>query len=903
MSLKERFNLSQLAIKYSRLTLFFWLAVTVAGLLAFFSLKYSLFPNITFPVVIVNARASIETVLDTEVQLTQPIEESLQSLAGLREFSSSTYSGHTVVKLLFRVGSDLEDSTERVKASLAQLSLPPNASLEVHPFNLNESTAISYAIKSENQSLPELSQIAQKQIIPAIARLSGVLRVDLLGNTASTAKEDPQSPSTNPATLVRFNGENVLAFQVIKRSDANTLEVVSRVEEAMRQLRAKLPDVQLVLAETQAGYIRETTQATIEALFGAIILAILVVFPFLRNWRATLITAVAIPTSLLGTFIVMAIAGFNLETLTLLALALVVGIIIDDAIVEVENITRHIEAGQTPLQAALTATREIGLTVSVTTLTIVAVFLPIALMGGTLGQFFRPFGLTVSAAVLTSLLVARTLSPVLAVRLLKSRNNGETQEKQRRLPSALVRYQSLFLNSYRHLLNWSLNHRLVVIAIATASFVGGMVLIPFIPQGFIPQSDRGEFNIVYTTALPNLAGRFERSSPPEDTNSEQPPAEVEPGQFNWIRQIAQSPTNILLRKTRRVGEQLEAEVLAIPEVESVYTIAGVRGEPNRGRLYVKLQEQRQLSTEQVQEKVRNTLSQLAGVTTSVEDILFVETGDDTPLKVALVGDDLTELQDAAIKLKTQVEQLPGLVDLKLTGDNWEKAAIERFKGRRAIYLSANLSPDQALGDATERVVAIAHSILPDNINLQLQGDSARVGNIIGEFGVTLLLAVICMLIVIFLPFGRWLEPLVVGLCLPLSIVGVTLALLLTQNDFGMISLIGLIFLLGLLDKNAILLMDYANQLRQSGLSYKEAILKAAIVRLRPILMTTASTILGMLPIALGIGAGAELRQPMAVAIIGGLFTSSLLSLIVVPVIYTLLEELWSNAFKGGKSSS
>ncbi len=900
MFLRERFNLSQLAIKYSRLTLFFWLAVAIAGLLAFSSLKYSLFPNITFPVVIVNARASIETVFDTEAQLTQPIEESLQALAGLREFFSSTYSGQTVVQLLFRVGSDLEDSTERVRASLAQLSLPPNASLEVHPFNLNESTAISYAIKSEGKSLPELSQIAQEQIIPVIARLSGVLRVDLLGDTSSTATEDPELPNTNPATLVRFNGENVLAFQVIKRSDANTLEVVSRVEEAIQPLRAKLPDVQLFLAETQADYIRETTQATIEALFGAIILAILVVFPFLRNWQATLITAVAIPISLLGTFIVMAIAGFNLETLTLLALALVVGIIIDDAIVEVENIARHIEAGQTPLQAALIATREIGLTVSVTTLTIVAVFLPIALMGGTLGQFFRPFALTVSAAVLTSLLVARTLSPVLAVRLLKSRN--EETQKQRRLPSVLVRYQSLFLNGYRNLLNWSLNHRLIVIAIATVSFVAGIVLIPFIPQGFIPQLDRGEFNILYTTPLPNLAGRFERSSPPEDTNSEQLPAEAETGQFNWIRQIAQSPTNILLRRTRQIGEKLEAEVVAIPEAESVFTIAGVRGEPNRGKIYVKLKKQRQLSTEQVQEKVRTTLPQLAGVTTSVQDILFVETGDDTPLKIALVGDDLNELQETAIQLKKQVEQLPGLVDLKLTGDDWETAAIERFKGQRAIYLSANLAPGQALGDATERVVAIAHSILPDNITFQLQGDSARVGNIIREFGVTLLLAVTCMAVVIFLPFGRWLEPLVVALCLPLSIVGVTLALLLTQNDFGMISLIGLIFLLGLLDKNAILLMDYANQLRQSGLSYKEAMLKAGIVRLRPILMTTASTILGMLPIALGIGAGAELRQPMAVAIIGGLFTSSLLSLIVVPVVYTLLEECWSKVFKRRQSS-
>jgi len=267
MFLRKRFNLSQLAIKYSRLTLFFWLAVAVAGILAFCSLKSSLFPNITFPVVIVNARASLATVLDTEAQLTQPIEESIQSLTGLREFSSSTYPGQTVVQLLFRVGSDLEDSTKRVKASLAQLSLPQNASLEVHPFNLNESTAISYAIKSEGKSLPELSQIAQEQIIPAIARLSGVLRVDLLGDTSSTATEDPELPNTNPATLVRFNGENVLAFQVIKRGDANTLEVVSRVEEAVQQLRAKLPDVQLVLAETQADYILETTQATIEALF------------------------------------------------------------------------------------------------------------------------------------------------------------------------------------------------------------------------------------------------------------------------------------------------------------------------------------------------------------------------------------------------------------------------------------------------------------------------------------------------------------------------------------------------------------------------------------------------------------------------------------------------------------
>ena len=210
--------------------------------------------------------------------------------------------------------------------------------------------------------------------------------------------------------------------------------------------------------------------------------------------------------------------------------------------------------------------------------------------------------------------------------------------------------------------------------------------------------------------------------------------------------------------------------------------------------------------------------------------------------------------------------------------------------QRVAYINANLSTQQGIGDATEKARAIANKILPPEIAFDLEGDSARSQKILGEFAVTLSLAVICMLVVLYLPFRRWLEPLVIGLSLPLSIVGAMLALLITQRDFGMISLIGLIFLLGLLDKNAILLLDYANQLRDSGMKRTEAIFNTGVVRLRPIVMTTFSTILGMLPIALGWGAGAELRQPMAVGIIGGLITSSLLSLIVVPVLYTLLED-------------
>jgi multidrug efflux pump subunit AcrB len=875
-SARERFNISKLAIAYSWLTVSFWIAVTVAGILAFSSLKYALFPDITFPVVVVNAQAPLTTALDTEAKLTQLLEERLKSLEGLEDIRSSTYPGQTAVSLSFFVGTNLETSTKNAETALTKLTLPQGASYKIIPLNLNESAAISYAIESQTRNLADLSKLANEQIVPKIAKLPGVLKVSLLGNASATAA--PNLANGIPpggANLVRFNGKEAIAFQVIKQGTANTLEVVSRVEKEVQKLRANLKDVTLTLAATQAEYIRHATQSTIDALIEAVVLSVIVIFPFLWNWQATLISALAIPTSLLGTFIVMAIFDFNLETITLLALALVIGSIVDDAIVDVENIMRHVEDGEHPRQAALLATNEIGLTVTAATLTAVAVFLPIGLMGGVIGQFFKPFGITVSAAMLTSMMVARTLSPVLSIYWLKPTSS--------RSPRRESNIWAGFAQSYRKLLEWSLSHRGLVLGLAVFSFVAGIALIPLIPKGFIPKLDRGEFNIVYTAPLPNITDQATLQKLAAQAG-------------NSAAISIPNPLNDSLE----VAKKLEDVVRKSPVVETVFTTVGSReGEPNKGTLYVKLKEKREIKTAALQDQFRASLPNLPGVTTSVEDIQFVDTGGQKPLQIALRGNDLQALAKATKAIKQRIEKLPGFADVTITGEKNQQGTvfqIERLNNQRVAYISANLGKDLSLGNATDKVVAEAKAVMPPGVSLNLGGDSALQGQVFGSFGTTLALSALCIIGVLIWLFKGWVDPVVIGISLPLALVGAMLALLVTKSDFGMISLIGFVFLLGITNKNAILIVDYINQLRDTGLERTEAILKAGPVRLRPIMMTTAATILGMVPIALGLGAGSELRSPMAVSIAGGLVTSTILSLIVVPVVYAILDD-WFPRFK------
>ncbi|WP_416667505.1 efflux RND transporter permease subunit [Egbenema bharatensis] len=847
-SLRERFNISRWAIQSPWLTISFWLAVSVAGLFALSSLRYALFPDVTFPVVVVNASAPIASALDTESTLTVPIEQELEEVAGVTDVDSTTYPGRSVVSLRFQVGSDLAASTEEVEAALADLEFDAEASFSVIPVNLNEASVASYAIESETLDLEELSEITEAEIVPAIEALPGVLRVDLLGVPAAIDPTQPPSIEqllTQGATIVRFNGNSALAIQIIKEGAANTLEVADAVADEINVLGTELPNVQLTLAATQADYIRSATQATIRALIEAIILSILIIYPFLRNWRATLISALAIPISLLGTFIVMAIYGFNLETITLLALAMVIGILIDDAIVDVENVSRHIDRGEPPRQAAIASTNEVGLAVIATTAVAVAVFLPIGTMRGVLGQFFTPFGITISAALIISTMVARTLSPSLAAYLLKPRRSPAPEA-----PDSTPPPSTPLANGYHTALSWALHHRGMVILLALLSFIAGLALIPLIPTGFIPQLDRGEFNILYTTPQPEI--------PPEFLTPQQAPPQLPPGQL--------PPPTLLfdpLAESLEVAEELDEFVLESSEVETVFTIVGSRqGETNRGRIYVRLRDDRTLSTAEVQAQLREELPDIPGVVTSVEDIQFVDTGGGQPVQVRIVGEDLEQLDETAQAIEARLSEIPGFEDVTATqilDDDDTVVAITRSNGERIATIGANLGQGFTIGEAGDRATQEVNAILPAGISLELGGDSAQVDEVLEGFRSALSLSLVCILLVLLVLFRSVVDTLVIFLSLPLAIVGAMLGLLLVQSDFGMISLIGIIFLLGLTNKNAILIVDYIKQLRKSGMDRRQAILEAVPTRLRPILMTTASTILGMLPLALGVRAGVELR--------------------------------------------
>jgi multidrug efflux pump subunit AcrB len=817
---RRRFNVSRFAIDHPWTIGIAWLAIAIWGAVAYANLKYSLLPDIALPVVVVTAHEQSIDVAATERDLTVPLERALAT-SKPTYYTSSTYPGRSVVQLTYGFGNTLGRHEAEVRAILKRLTLPKGSGYSIAPIDLNESAVNVYTVPFTGSDRARVLRDVRDVVIPELERIADVRRVELLGAPGSTS-------------AARLRGRTVLELSVIKRADANALEVARESDAVVARLKPRL-GIAIDLATTQAPYIRDASHATVEALAIALLLAALITLPFLRDWRATVISALAIPVSLGGAAIVMSLMHFDLEMITLLALALVTGVIVDDAIVDVENISRHVAAGEPPHAAAVAATDEIWLAASAATLTIMAVFLPIGLATGNFGQFFKPFGLTASAAVLTSLAVARTLSPMLASRFLREAAAPPP-------PGALTHW-------YGRILVQAIAHPKRSVALAVVAFLAGLALVKVIPVGFIPHLDRGDF-VVYVTAPPGTStSAFANASRP-----------------------------------------IEAAVIHDRDVRSVLTTIGENGNPAHAELDVVLRGDRRATTLAVEDRVRSELPKIRAYRTTVEDTPFVNSGLTRPIQLILTGSNRSVVDNAGWKLRAALAKTPGFIDVTRTASD-ETLGMTlrtvRYDGRYANFVDADLH-DRSIGDATSYGVDLAHRILPASIGVSLGGDSQSASTTLLGFAQTLALSVICVIAVLVLLFRSWKAPLVILATLPLSVVGAMLGLLLWHADFSIISLLGFIFLFGLTGKNAILLVDAIERRRPTS-SLADAIVEAGRVRLRPILMTTSATILGMLPIACGFGAGAELRAPMAVTIIGGLIASTLLTLVVVPAAYVLVN--------------
>ena len=786
--------------------------------------------------------------------------------------------------------------------------------------------------------------LATVKTVEELARLQLTLsngqsvRLDQVATVKDTVAE--------PRAVALLNGVPVVGFEITRSKGSSEVEVGAAVQIALAELQAQHPDIELTEAFNFVQPVAEEFDASMVVLYEGAILAVVVVWLFLRNWRSTFVSAVALPLSVIPAFIGMYYLGFSINVVTLLALSLVIGILVDDAIVEVENIERHMHMGKTPYQAAMEAADEIGLAVIATTFTLVAVFLPTAFMTGIAGKFFKQFGWTASLAVMASLLVARVLTPMMAAYIMK--------------PSGRPHKDPFWMGAYMRASHWALSHRWITMVAAGAFFVGSILLIPLLPTGFIPPDDNSQTQV----------------------NLELPPGST-------------------LAQTRAAAESARLLLAKVEHVQSIYTTVGGgaagtdpfapqgASEVRKATLTVRLSERDKRPRKQgIENNIRTALLDLPGVRSKVglggsgEKYQLVLTGEDPQalalaaaavekdlrtipglgsiassaslvrteiavrpdfaraadlgvtssaigetLRIATVGDydaslsklNLSQRQvPIVVKLDSAARQdldllgrlaVPGVKGpvmlsqvavLEMTGG---PAVIDRLNRSRNINFEVELS-GAPLGDVTaavEKLPSIQN--LPAGVKQVALGDAEVMGELFASFGLAMLTGVLCIYIVLVLLFKDFLHPITILAALPLSLGGAFVGLLLADKSFSMPSLIGLIMLMGVATKNSILLVEYAIVARRGNdgsdgrpvvapMGRADALLDACHKRARPIVMTTIAMGAGMLPLAVGWGsADGSFRSPMAVAVIGGLITSTILSLLVIPSVFTLVDDV------------
>lgn len=747
-----------------------------------------------------------------------------------------------------------------------------------------------------------------------------------------------------------YSGQTALAIDIVKVQDANTVQVATDVRKRLDALNAELApqNVQLRIVTDSSIPIRESVSQVQTTLIEGAALAVAIVFLFLNSWRSTVITGLTLPIAIIGTLAVIDFLGFTLNTLSLLALTLSIGILVDDAIVVRENITRHLHMGKSHLRAALDGTNEIGLAVIATTATIVAVFLPVAFMDGIVGRFFYEFGVTVSAAVLISLFVAFTLDPMLSSVWYDP--DAQPDAKRGPIGRLIARFDRGFewmAGQYRRAIGWTLRHRLVTLLVTSGIFTGSLFMVPLVGTEFVPNADEGRFQVNitapvgssldYTTIKVRQVEKALREFPEVEMLYSTVNTGPAAGKHRAAILVGLVPLDMRSRTPLSLAEPVRKRLSAIPGIEVTILQNGLGGGESPVQLSILGDDRAVL--EKIAAGLVEDMKKIPGlvdVTSSAKDVTSVLSVRLKPaaasdlgiarsdlaaaLSPLIGGEDVSKWTDTdgntydiVIRLpaerrsdlaslgelmiangRTAANGAPLMVRLDQVADIGimpAPAEIRRIDNRREILVSANIA-GRTLGDVTETLQGLTAGLdLPSGYRIRFGGDAETMQETVGHMVTALSMAVIFIYIVLASQFGSFLQPLAIMASLPLSLVGVLIGLMIAGSTINMFSLIGFIMLMGLVTKNGILLVDFANRERRRGLSLNEALENAGVIRFRPIIMTTLAMIFGMIPLGLAVGGGGAQRAPMAHAVVGGLISSTLLTLIVVPTILSYLDSI------------
>ena len=736
-----------------------------------------------------------------------------------------------------------------------------------------------------------------------------------------------------------YNGERCIGVDIVKQSGTNSVAVADDVKTKISQLQSALPPgISVSVVSDNSEMIRSSVESVEHTMVEGCILAVAIIFLFLRTLSSTFVSAISLPTSIVTTFAAMKLMGFTLNTMSLMALSLSVGLLVDDAIVVIENIVRHLRMGKTPIQAAKEATGEISLAVLAITLTIVAVFLPMSIMSGILGSFFRKFGLTIAFAVLVSLFVSFTLVPLMSAKFVK-----DEEDKAPRTPIGkfLIWFNRQFdylANCYKRILAVILEHRKKTILVTIAMFILSLVLIPVMGMEFTSSQDDGTISISadLDSGLP-LAAAEAKAKQVEEIVSRYPDVT---SVYTTVEKSSMSLSLELTDKEDRkqssddIAAQMREEIRMIPGLDLSVTGTSSMSASSGKNYSIHIQGEDFDQLLEYSQKAKQLLAEIPGVVdvgisykagkpetrimvnrdaaadlgvapSSISGVLGILFNGTTVGQYEADGDRIDVTVSVEDNQSTSLDSVSGIYLTSSTIDGMipveqlitkeygtSSSQIARYDKVRDIQVQSNYSGIKSAELNSAFMDKLYQELPPpDGITISSGSDQQMMQESMGDLAQAIILGILFVFLILAAQFESWIDPLAIMVALPLAIIGALVALFVTGAGLSMVGLIGIIFLMGLVTKNAVLLVDFIKKRRQEGLGRKEAILEAGIIRLRPIMMTTLAMIFGMLPSAMDSGTGSEMRQPMAIAIIGGLISSTLLTLLVIPVIYTMMDDM------------